>query len=200
MGTEKGIPYFRIYPSLPTTRLARKGRWEPLLGGFRPTLSYHLLTLKVWMMEEKMLLDYPYHICRPSCWQHSVWDRDYKWEVWSIYLDKVSFYTQCSRGVEPQGLVLIFFQEQRQGVYLMDIFGDGALAENIVFRNFWRMQSWVLLHESSCSWLFVIFLAIKTFRAEVVLPSFQSATAYGGKISPWGLFSPHWARDLHQSL
>lgn len=47
---------------------------------------------------------------------------------------------------------------------------------------------------------FVIFLAIKTFQAEVILPSFQSATAYGGEISHWGLFSPHCARDLHQSL
>lgn len=47
---------------------------------------------------------------------------------------------------------------------------------------------------------FVIFLAIKTFQAEVALPGFQSATAYGGEISRQSLFSPHCARDLHQSL
>lgn len=99
---------------------------------------------------------------------------------------------------EPHVLVLIFFSKGETGIHFVDIFGDGALAENIVFRNFWRMQSWVLLHESCCSWLFVIFLAIKTFWAEVVLPSFQSATAYAGEVSP-GVSSPHTVREMHTS-
>lgn len=71
--------------------------------------------------------------------------------------------------------LLFFFPKAETGIYFVGIFGVGALAENIVFRNFWRMWTWVLLHDSSCSWFFVvvIFLAHKNIPSWSHLPQFS---------------------------